>query len=125
MELEARFREAKETLLCEDPFNRPDPLKQAVCSDSNDGALAALLTPLWFINYFFPLQYFTSWYRILIIIEVLLDLTHDDLHIDPVFSGSIWIIGVSVPISSTVIFVYATELRRRVTQRLDPRVYIY
>lgn len=130
MELVERLREKKEPVQiqvqeCEDPFNRADPIKDAVCL-ATDWAVAILLLPIWIVNYFFPLQYFTSWYRLLIVVEVLIVLASQGTLVLPaVFSGSIWIIGISVPISSTVIIVYATDLRDRVTQKLDIRVYMY
>ena len=104
-----------------DIFHRPDPIRELVyCKDE---ALGALLSILWIPNYFFPLRYFTSWYRIFILVNVLMYLTRG-IEV-PIFSGAVWILGIGVPFASTVIFLYATKLRENIQTRYEGRVYLF
>ena len=121
MELAARIEQIE--IDEKDVFHRHDPIKHAVFNHKDDIALASIMTPLCIINWFFPVRYFTSWYRMMVIIEVLLYLT--GTFRNDVLSGSVWIVSVSVPISSTVIFIYASELRAIVTRRYGWNLYVY
>jgi hypothetical protein len=105
----------------DDVFARSDPCNAIWAF--KDLTMTIVMMPLYSIYYLFPLRYLTSIYRIFVIIEVLLYLT--DGWRDSMMSGATFILALYVPMASTVVLVYAEELRHKVYQRYGPRLYIY
>jgi len=108
-ELEADAKRGK-TLL-----DRYDPCKEL--SETPDVIVRCVLAPLWIINYVFPFRFFTSWYRMFIVVDVILYLT--DTWRDSMVAGSIWILSLFVPLASSFILVYAKEEREKLAHLYD------
>lgn len=115
------FPTRKQVLTEEDVFAREDPCN--LIWTFKDITVTLCLLPFYAINYAFPLRYLTSWYRIFIIVDVILYVT--DNWRDSMVSGATLILALYVPLASTVILIYAEELQKIVFRRYDERLYIY
>jgi hypothetical protein len=106
--------------VAEDVFQRPD------CCNTIQDTCESML-PLYYLNKLFPVRYFTSWYRVLVILYVCLYLLEGSWpNPNGPIAGGIWILSVQVPLASSIIYLYAQDLLDQLKKKgIGVEIYLY